>query len=261
MRELEILDKFSYVDCLSKNYNSYELYIKQYNEILEKLQELGHLEMERKLEDVPDFEKSMYGNSTRNENMKLKEIISKTRSLLFKVQILHKNEKEVIEIKINTNNVHSELNKHISIFEKDYPDNIKTAFIMMQFSNTKTHLALETTIKKTLDKYNIKGLRADDKEYADELFSNVRTYMHCADFGIAVFDRILKDDINPNVSLEVGYMLSLGKNVCYLKDSTLPVLQTDLLGKLYKIFDPQNVESTLPQELEKWLSDKGIIRD
>jgi hypothetical protein len=129
----------------------------------------------------------------------------------------------------------------------------------MQFSKTTAHDKIVLTIKDTLRKHGIIGLRADDKEYADDLFANIKTYMHCCDFGIGVFERILEDNFNPNVSIEVGYMMGLRKNVCLLKDQTLKNLPTDLMGKLYKQFDPQDVEKTLPDQLEKWMKDKGII--
>jgi len=102
-------------------------------------------------------------------------------------------------------------------------------------------------------------LRADDKQYHDDLFPNVLTYMYGCRFGIAVFERLEEDDFNPNVSLEVDYMNALKKSVCLLKDKTLKTLQTDLVGKLYKIFDPQDIINTIPSELEKWLRDKDLI--
>ncbi len=77
----------------------------------------------------------------------------------------------------------------------------------MQFGNTKLHDNIVGCLKGVLKKYGIVALRADDKEYMDELFPNIRTYMHACDFGIAVFDKIKEDDFNPNVSLEVGYMI------------------------------------------------------
>jgi hypothetical protein len=82
--------------------------------------------------------------------------------------------------------------------------------------------------------------------------------MHGCGFGIAIFDRIEEEEFSPNVSLEVGYMMALGKDVCLLKDKTLETLHADLLGKLYKPFDPQNAEGTIPNQLSKWLSDKGL---
>lgn len=143
-------------------------------------------------------------------------------------------------------------------FRTDHPVGTKTAFIIMQFGNTKPHQAIVACIKDTLKKHSIVALRADDKQYMDDLFPNVKTYMHACDFGVAIFDRITEDDFNPNVSLEVGYMLGMGKNVLLLKDKTLKSLQTDLTGKLYKQFDTTDVENSMPSEINKWLSDKGI---
>lgn len=151
-----------------------------------------------------------------------------------------------------------EIAKEIEAFNAEYKGK-KTAFIIMQFSKTIAHDKIVTTIKETLAKHGIVGLRADDKEYADDLFANIKTYMHCCDFGIGVFERILEDNFNPNVSIEVGYMMGLRKNVCLLKDQTLRNLPSDLMGKLYKQFDPQAVQNTLPEQLEKWMKDKGII--
>jgi len=143
-------------------------------------------------------------------------------------------------------------------FRADYPIEQKTAFIIMQFGNTKPHLAIVACIKDTLKNRGITGLRADDKEYMDDLFPNIKTYMHACDFGVAVYDRITEDYFNPNVSLEVGYMLGMGKNVLLLKDQTLKALQTDLTGKLYKAFDTTDIDNSLPKQIDKWLSDRGL---
>lgn len=153
----------------------------------------------------------------------------------------------------------SEIASSVAAFSKDHPKPQKTAFIVMSFHKTAAHDAIVSTVKTTLAKHNILGLRADDKEYNDELFANVRTYMHAADFGIGVFERIMQDDFNPNVSLEVGYIMALGKDMLLLKDQTLKNLPTDLVGRLYKPFDPQRIAETLPAHIEKWLKDKGHI--
>lgn len=129
----------------------------------------------------------------------------------------------------------------------------------MQFGKTKAHQQIVAAIKESLSRYGIEALRADDKEYHDDLFPNVLTYLYGCRFGIAVFERLENEDFNPNVSLELGYMTALHKSVCLLKDQTLKTLHTDLVGKLYKTFDPQDPEATIPPELEKWLRDKDII--
>lgn len=135
-----------------------------------------------------------------------------------------------------------------------------TAFIMMQFAKTETHRKIVNSIKETLAVKGITGLRADDRQYHDDLFPNVKTYMHGCDFGVAVFERIEDEVFNPNVSLEVGYLLALGKPICYLKDKSLKQLPSDLISKLYREFDTHEIQETLPSSLLQWLHEKGICQ-
>ncbi len=152
-----------------------------------------------------------------------------------------------------------ELLPSLSKLQQDYPSSAKNGFIIMQFSDTKAHQSILNSIRLTLKKFSLNGLRADDKEYSDELLTNIRTYIHGCSFGIAVFERLLEDDFNPNISLEVGYMMAQGKPIFFLKDKTLKNLHTDIIGKLYRNFDPQNPEGTIPDQMENWLRDKGLI--
>ena len=113
-------------------------------------------------------------------------------------------------------------------------------------------------IRSVLDSPGISGVKANDKDYHDDLYYNVMTYLYGCGFGIAIFERIETEKFNPNVSFEVGYMLALKKDVCLLKDKTLETLHADLVSKLYKVFDPQEPDKTIIGEVSQWLSDKGI---
>ncbi len=53
-------------------------------------------------------------------------------------------------------------------------------------------------------------------------------------------------------------MLAIGKPVCLLKDRTLKTLQSDLVGKLYRGFDPQQPKAQIAKAISAWLSDKGL---
>jgi len=153
--------------------------------------------------------------------------------------------------------------EHIQPFvnkmRNDFPIGKKLCFIVMKFEKTNFHDQIVSAIKNALIPYNIIALRADDKQYSDDLSLNVLSYIYFCDFAVAVFERLTADDFNPNVSYEVGYLSGLGKEVCFLKDKTLRYLHTDLVGKLYKDFDPQNPDNTIPPNLMKWLQDKGIM--
>lgn len=159
----------------------------------------------------------------------------------------------------STSHVPTEIRDSLEHFQTDYPDPLKAAFIMMKFGTSKVHSDITAAIRSALLPHGIQGLRADDKHYSDDLFPNVMTYMRGCGFGIAVFERIETNEFNPNVSLEVGYMLALGKPVCLLKDKTLTGLQTDLVGKLYSLFDTYEITNTINIELSKWLLGKGIV--
>jgi len=130
---------------------------------------------------------------------------------------------------------------------------------MMDYAKTQAHAEIALAIRETLKANGLCGLRADDKEYHEDLYWNVITYCHGCGFGIAVYDRLESDAPNHNVGLEVGYMQALRKRVCLLKDKTLVTLPADIVGKLYKPFDPQDPRRTIAQPLDKWLHERGMV--
>ena len=140
-------------------------------------------------------------------------------------------------------------------FQKDHK-NVKTAFIIMDFTKSNNHDLILNTIISTCSKFKITALRADNKEYCDDLLHNIEVYMHGCTFAISVFDN-LKDDniINSNVSFETGYVKALGKKVLLLKDKNITKLQTDLAGKLYKEFDTTSIADSLEKVIKKWIKD------
>jgi nucleoside 2-deoxyribosyltransferase len=145
------------------------------------------------------------------------------------------------------------ITESLAKFKVEHPDAKRTAFIMMRFSQTRAHQQIFSTIEDTLNKHSMRGLRADTKEYCQTLFDNILTYMYGCGFGIAVLERLEQEEFNPNISLEIGYMMALGKPVLLLKDKTLKSLQSDLVGHLYRPFDPQSISETVPKEVSSWL--------
>jgi nucleoside 2-deoxyribosyltransferase len=83
--------------------------------------------------------------------------------------------------------------------------------------------------------------------------------MHGCDFGIAIFDEVEEHTFNPNIAFETGYMFGLEKPVLLLKDRRLRTLPSDLLGLLYKEFDPDNVRDTVPQKIREFAEEKNLI--
>ena len=126
-------------------------------------------------------------------------------------------------------------------------------FVIMPFIDTlyPVYQAIEAKLKE----YDITVVRADKEEFSDDLWGNVSTYLNCCIAAIAVFNKFddnEKDIYNPNVALETGYMMALGRKVCLLKDSRLEKLPTDIISKLYKTYDANDIENTVPQQVESW---------
>jgi hypothetical protein len=160
---------------------------------------------------------------------------------------------------ILTSNINDELKKPLERFYKDYAKPQNCGFLMMKYEDTPIPTELVKIIKDHFAIHGFTILRADDKWYSDDLLTNIKTYMHGCSFGIALFDRINSNYFNPNVSLEIGYMMSLDKPILFLKDKTLVSLQTDLIGKLYAEFDFQNAKATLTKPIDKWIIDNEMI--
>jgi len=142
----------------------------------------------------------------------------------------------------------------------DYPNPGSNVFLMMRFRDTKQHQEILTAVRDALTFYGLHGLRADDKMYSDALWPNVKSYMDACDLGIAIFEQIEDDDFNPNVSLELGYMMAAKKPVLLLKERHLKSLPADVVGHLYKAFDSYDISSTIRPRILDWLCDIGIAK-
>jgi protein-tyrosine-phosphatase len=122
------------------------------------------------------------------------------------------------------------------------------------------HTQLLDALRRELKRYGLNVLRADDKSYVASLWGNVAAYMDACDLGIAVFEQINDQDFNPNVSLELGYMMAKQKRILLLKEEHLETLPTDIVGQLYRSFDHFNIAATVGTAIRDWLRDMGIAK-
>lgn len=151
-----------------------------------------------------------------------------------------------------------EVRAAVLILLDEHPDYARNCFLIMPFRETPVHSAIQEAVREILAESGFNVLRADDRVYAEDLFANIQAYMHGCRFGVAVFERTLSEEFNPNVSLEVGYMLGQGKPVMLLKEQTVRQLHSDLVGRLYVQFDGMRVAESLRPGMLKWLSDRRL---
>jgi hypothetical protein len=141
-------------------------------------------------------------------------------------------------------------------FFADHPHYHRNVFIMCRFDDGDALLRdLDEALRKALCRHRLNGLRADDKMYPSDsqLWRNVCIYMVCCQYGVAVLEDRAKDEFNPNVALEYGFMRALDKRVLLLTDRGFRNLRADILGTVREPFDITNLAGTLEAPIERWI--------
>ena len=145
------------------------------------------------------------------------------------------------------NNFYSENQKD---FEKDENINV---FVMMRYEPNLPFVEIEETIKETLQKFGLKAILARNLTFHRQLWSNVRFCMEHSRYAIVVFENIVQPEFNPNVALELGYILALKKPYLILKEKSVPILHSNIRGFLHSSFDSHRVKETVGAAIEDWL--------
>lgn len=138
-------------------------------------------------------------------------------------------------------------------FLEDHPDPDRNVFIMMRFLETEQMAQIHSTVRLALANRGFEGIRADDRDYTGELWTNIEVCMTGCHVGVAIFEDIERRDFNSNVSLELGYMLGRRKRCLILKERRLPNLPTDVIHRLYKPFDVFQIEQTVGAQVGHWI--------
>jgi hypothetical protein len=139
-------------------------------------------------------------------------------------------------------------------FLEDHPEPSRNVFIMMRFSDTPQMQQIHQAIVDGLKEHGMNAVRADDRDYTGELWSNIEVYLTGCQYGIAVFEDIDQRDFNPNVSLELGYLMGRGKRTLLLKEKRLSRVPTDVVHRLYKEFDGYDIENSIKREVGQWIT-------
>jgi hypothetical protein len=140
-------------------------------------------------------------------------------------------------------------------FLNDHPDPRKNVFIMMRFLDTDRHRQIHQSLKDAFATHGYKALRSDDREYTDELWTNIEVYLTGCHLGVAVYEQIEDRNFNPNVSLELGYMTAKRRRFLILKEKHMETLHADVIYRLYKPFDMFDIEKSIKAQIDRWVKD------
>lgn len=140
----------------------------------------------------------------------------------------------------------------------------KSVFIIMAYDEVTN--PLRQPIRDVCKKFELTARFADERPYSDQMWDNVMCYALCSKYGIALFHQsadklsngkssLYSVSYNLNVALELGMMLSWGRPCCLLKDKSLPQLQTDIIGWIYRECDFKE-PSSLEGKIESFFNEK-----
>lgn len=123
-------------------------------------------------------------------------------------------------------------------------------FVIMPFA--KTYDKIYKYIKEYLGTKGITAIRADDYKFNRDLWPNVELYLECCKMAIVLFPY---DDskFNPNVALELGYMLSKGGKICLLKENQVKMF-SDVSSIMYNTYKERSYKRDISKALDTWIA-------
>ena len=93
---------------------------------------------------------------------------------------------------------------------------------------------------------------ASDRAISDDLWTNVASHMWASKYGLAFFENRRKRGINYNLTIEVGSMLMTGRRCALLKDESIRQLPTDLVGRIHKPVNLDDIDA-VSEVIEDWI--------
>ena len=178
-------------------------------------------------------------------------------------------DKKTKEVDLNLPAGYQHLGSAVLRFQEDTPYD-KSVFVMMKFPDRtsldeKSYMLLTDIWDELVQTFSTYGLivrRADKKTYHEQLWENICVYIFGCRYGLAILEDTVAQELNPNVTLEYGFMKALNRNVGLLRDVNFKHDRADLTGKLAKTFeiDANGVldKTSLNKAVQDWLLDMGI---
>lgn len=145
-------------------------------------------------------------------------------------------------------------------------------FIITPFADDPLLTTTIRAVKEELRAHGITGMTAMDAQTRDDLWDNVRTFLHGCDAAIAVLvpERRIRPrgsksvvhgtSISPNVAMEIGYMLCMNRPVLLLKDRSIEGLPVNIGSRLYREFNPADGGRGARGAVKKWVTELALGR-
>jgi hypothetical protein len=137
----------------------------------------------------------------------------------------------------------------------------KSVFLMAKFPDGRD-AAKDRELERVLDvaAAAVEGagftprLARGPKRYHGGLWDNVELHLLGCSLGIAIVEDRHTDELNPNISMEWGWMRGMGKPVLFLVEDGFRQDRADLNGLIRDGFEWNDPETTITPAIHAWLS-------
>jgi hypothetical protein len=149
--------------------------------------------------------------------------------------------------------------KNLKLFNSQYPFD-KSVFVMTKFpssTGSPADLQLDRVIKavrSSVDACGHYSHLASDKEWSSMLWENTETYLMACGRGVAIVESKHSQELNPNVTMEWGWMRCADRRVLFLVEKTFDKARADLDGLIRAEFDWGNPEPDIAVAVKKFLT-------
>jgi hypothetical protein len=139
----------------------------------------------------------------------------------------------------------------IDRYKRDADRNV---FVMMRYKNDGLLSSIWEAISNCLRDNGLNPVLAKNKLLHPQLWDNILVCMEYARYGIIVFEDVDgTKEFNPNIAIELGYMLARGRPCLILKDRSIKAMPTDIAGRVDEPFDSHNPATSIPEAIQGWL--------
>ncbi len=135
-----------------------------------------------------------------------------------------------------------------------------SVFIMTKYPDPKNPAVTDPQLKNVTDAVSAAVAAhkyvpriASDKDYHAQLWDNVELHMLGCRRGIAIVQDKVKQELNPNVAIEWGWMLGLDRRVLYLVEKDFKQERADWKGMSKYEFDWANPAPDVDAAVKKFL--------
>lgn len=137
----------------------------------------------------------------------------------------------------------------------------KSVFIMTKFPEKPPNSALDVQLQKVIETVSeaVKNCGhiphlASEKKYHPELFRNIEVYMLGCSKAIAIVESKHTNELNPNVTMEWGWLRSTDREVLYLVEKDFLKDRADISGLIKDDFDWNDPEPGIKAAVQTFLT-------